>query len=194
MKLTITHQESYSRADLLLRTFFGLLYITLPHMFLMIFANIWAAILGFIAFWVILFTGRYPQSFFEFQVNLLKWSVRVQARSSNLVDGYPSFFPSGTDDLTNLEVHYPESLSRGNLLLKAFLGSIYCAFPHAIALVFRMIWGSILSIVAWWVVLFTGRYPKSIHEFNVGTIRWTTRLSLYLGNMSDAYPPFSGRE
>src|SRR5436190_13264241 len=124
MKLTITHQESYSRGDLLLRTFFGLFYITIPHMFLMIFAQIWAGILGFIAFWVILFTGRYPQSFFEFQVSMLKWSIRVQARSNNLVDGYPAFFPSGTDDLTNLEVTYPENLSRGTLLLKAFFGVI----------------------------------------------------------------------
>jgi hypothetical protein len=163
-------------------------------MFLMMFAQIWAGILGFIAFWVILFTGRYPQSFFEFQVKMLKWSIRVQARSNNLVDGYPSFFPSGTDDLTSLEVPYPESLSRGTLLLKAFFGGVYCGFPHAIALLFRMIWGSILSLVAWWVVLFTGKYPKSIHEYNVGTIRWATRLNIYLGNMSDSYPPFSGRE
>lgn len=194
MKLTITHQESYSRADLLLRTFFGILYITIPHMFLMIFANIWAGILGFIAFWVILFTGRYPQSFFEFQVGMLRWSLRVQARSQNLVDGYPSFFPSGTDDKTSLDVPYPESLSRGTLLLKAFFGGIYCAFPHMFVLLFRMLWGNILGFVAWWVVLFTGKFPKSIHEYHTGTIRWMTRLNLYLGNMSDTYPPFSGRE
>jgi hypothetical protein len=194
MKLYIVHQETYSRADLLLRTFFGFFYITIPHMFLMIFAGLWGGILSFISFWVILFTGRYPESFFEFQVNLLRWSIRVQARSQNLTDGYPAFFPSGTDDKTSLEVSYPESISRGTLLLKAFFGGIYCAFPHLFVLIFRMIWGSILSFIAWWVILFTGKYPQSIHEFNVGTIRWTTRISLYLGYMSDEYPPFSGRE
>jgi len=194
MKLTVTHQESYSRGDLLLRTFFGIFYITIPHMFLMFFASIWGAILSFIAFWVILFTGRYPQSFFEYQVKLLQWSLRVQARSQNLVDGYPAFGTSGTDTLTSLEVPYPESLSRGMLLVKAFFGGFYCAFPHLIVLLFRMMWGSILSFIAWWIVLFTGTYPKSTHDFNVGTIRWSTRLGLYLSYMSDTYPPFSGRE
>jgi hypothetical protein len=112
----------------------------------------------------------------------------------NLVDGYPSLLPGGSDNLTNVEVEYPESLSRGSLLLKAFFGWLYCAIPHAFVLYFRMIWGMILTFIAWWVVLFTGSYPQSFHEFNVGTIRWATRLNLYLMNMTDQYPPFSGRE
>src|SRR5687767_11527455 len=131
MKLHITHQESYSRGDLLLRSFFGWLYITLPHAFLMMFCSIWSGILSFIAFWAILFTGRYPQSFFEYQVKMFRWSVRVNARTSNLVDGYPAFYPSGTDDLTSLDIEYPERHSRGMLLVKTFFGAIYCALPHA---------------------------------------------------------------
>lgn len=194
MRLTITHQDKYSRGELLLRSFFGFFYIGIPHFFLMFFCNIWSGIISFISFWVILFTGRYPQSFFEYQVNMLKWSVRLQARMMNLVDGYPSFLPGGSDTLTNVEVEYPESLSRGSLLLKAFFGWLYCAIPHAFVLYFRMIWGMILTFIAWWVVLFTGSYPQSFHEFNVGTIRWATRLNLYLMNMSDQYPPFSGKE
>ncbi|MBA3900876.1 MAG: DUF4389 domain-containing protein [Bacteroidetes bacterium] len=117
MKLTITLQENYSRGELLLRTFFGFIYMTLPHLFLMFFFGLWSAIVSFIAFWVILFTGRYPESFFEFQVNLLRWSVRLDARRNNLTDGYPSFSTSGTDDKTSLEVPYPDRLSRGRLLL-----------------------------------------------------------------------------
>ena len=193
MKLTITHQESYSRGDLLLRTFFGLFYITIPHMFLMIFAQIWAGILGFIAFWVILFTGRYPQSFFEFQVSMLKWSIRVQARSNNLVDGYPAFFPSGTDDLTNLEVTYPENLSRGLLILRLFFAYLYVGIPHGFCLFFRMIAVYVVMFIAWWAVLFTGEYPKGMHNFVVGTLRWAARINLYMSFMSDRYPPFSGK-
>ena len=194
MKLTITHQETYSRGDLLLRTFFGVFYMTLPHMFLMAFCNIWSAILSFIAFWVILFTGRYPQSFYEYQVKLLQWSVRLSARRQNLCDGYPAFFPSGTDTMTSLEMPYPESLSRGLLLVKTFFGIIYVALPHGFALIFRMLWGGILTFVAWWAVLFTGKYPASMHEYNVGTIRWGIRVNAYLMNMTDVYPPFSGKE
>lgn len=194
MKLTITHQETYSRGDLLLRTLFGWIYMTLPHVFFLLFFGIWSAILGFIAFWVILFTGRYPESFYEFQVKMIKWSIRLNARRSNLVDGYPSFFPEGTDDLTHFEIPYPERLSRGLLLVKVLFGGIYCALPHGFVLIFRIIWGAILSFLAWWAVLFTGKYPASWHEFNVGTIRWSTRVSLYLSNMTDQYPPFSGKE
>ena len=131
MKLTITHQENYSRGELLLRSFFGFIYMTLPHVFIMMFCNIWASILAFISWWIILFTGRYPQSFFEYQVKVLKWSVRLTARMRNLVDGYPAFMPSGSDDLTSLEVTYPENISRGKLLLRAFFGAIYVIIPHA---------------------------------------------------------------
>jgi len=60
MTLNITLQEEYSRGELLLRSFFGFIYILLPHAFLLAFFGIWGSILGFIAFWLILFTGRYP--------------------------------------------------------------------------------------------------------------------------------------
>ena len=91
MKLTIQHQERYSRGELLLRTLFGWIYILIPHVFILMFVSLWGAILQFAAFWVILFTGRYPQSMFEFQVGLMKWSLRVNARMYNVSDGYPAF-------------------------------------------------------------------------------------------------------
>lgn len=194
MKLTITRQEDYSRGQLLLRSFFGFIYMIFPHIFIMMFCNLWASILSFISWWIILFTGRYPQSFFDYQVKMLRWSIRLTARMRNLVDGYPAFMPSGSDDLTQLEVTYPESLSRGNLLLRTFFGWLYILIPHGFMLFFRAIWGMILSFIAWWVVLFTGRYPESMHEFQVGTIRWGTRVNLYVANMTDNYPPFNGRE
>ena len=63
MKLTITHQERYSRGELLLRTLFGWLYIALPHGLVLLFVGLWGAILQFVAFWVILFTGRITQRY-----------------------------------------------------------------------------------------------------------------------------------
>lgn len=194
MKLSIKHQETYSRGDLLLRSFFGFIYIAIPHYFLLGFVGIWGSILQFISWWAILFTGRYPQSFFEFQVGLNKWSLRVQARIMNLSDGYPAFGIKGTDEFTNFEMPYPESLSRGTLLLKTFFGIFYCILPHGFCLMFRMIATQFLCFLAWWAVLFTGKYPASWHAFNVGTIRWSTRLNLYMGLMTDEYPRFSGKE
>lgn len=193
MRLEIKRQESYSRGELLLRSFFGAFYILFPHAFLMLFFALWGAILSFISFWIILFTGRYPENWFNYQVKLQRWSLRVNARVYNLLDGYPGFGLDAEDDGIEFEVPYPESLSRGNLLLKAFFGVWYVYIPHMFVLYFRLLWGGILNFLAWWVVLFTGNYPADWHEFQVGTFRWSTRVGLYMGNMTDKYPPFSGR-
>ncbi len=194
MTLTIQHQDSYSRGELLLRTLFGWLYIAIPHGFVLFFMSIWSSILTFIAFWAILFTGKYPQSFFEFQVGLIRWNIRLSAVTMNLIDGYPAFGISSTDEKVNLQIENPESLSRGLLLLKILLGWLYVALPHGFVLMFRMLATFVLMFLAWWVVLIAGTYPQSWHNFNVGTIRWSTRLNLYLQLMSDDYPPFSGKE
>jgi hypothetical protein len=194
MKLSITHQEFYSRGELLLRSFFGILYIMLPHLFVLIFIQLWSTILQFISFWIILFTGRYPQSFFEFQVGMLRWNVRLNARLFNLVDGYPAFGINATDELTSLEVEYPEQVSRGTTLLKAFFGIFYVLLPHGFILYFRTLWGLVLNFLGFWAVLFTGEYPKTWHRFQVENIRWSTRVNLYMMFMDDKYPPFTGKE
>ncbi len=193
MKFEVVHQESYSRGELLLRSFFGAIYIGIPHGFMLALFSIWSNILTFISFWAILFTGRYPQSFFEFQEAYFRWNLRVNARLMNLSDGYPEFFNSGTDDRTTFEMPYPENLSRGMAIVKLLFGWLYCALPHVFVLLFRMIWNQILLFIAWWVVLFTGKFPTSTHEFTVGTLRWGQRITNYLSYLSDDYPPFSGR-
>jgi hypothetical protein len=189
----IVHQDSYSRGQLLLRTFFGFFYIMIPHAFLLWFMTIASLFLGFIAWWAVLFTTKYPKSFFDFQLGLLKWSTRVSARMLNLVDGYPSFGLSGIDDRTNVHVAYPETLSRGTLLLRAFFGFIYVYIPHGICLLFRFIGLYFVVLIAWWAILIVGKYPKVMHNYVVGTFRWIMRLNIYMKFMTDKYPPFSGK-
>jgi len=193
MNLEITRQERYSRGELLLRFFFGWLYIALPHLFLLLFVSLAAQVLTFISFWVILFTGSYPQSFFEFQVKVMHWSTRVSARLWNLSDGYPAFGMEMNDPHVKLEIPYPESLSRGHQLLKLFFGFLYCLLPHQFILIFRLIGAAVIQFIAFWVVLFTGEYPESMHRYMVGTLRWQLRVQMYMGFMTDDYPPFSGR-
>lgn len=193
MKLTITHQERYSRSELLLRSIFGFLYIVLPHAFLLFFVGLWGLILSFVALIAVVFTGEYPKSIFEFQVQLMRWELRVNARTFNLSDGYPAFGLSGTDEeYTHLEVPYPERISRSLVLLRFFFGFIFVGIPHGIILYFRTLIGVFISFFAWFVVLFTGAYPKSWHRFIVGTLRWQFRVKIYLAYMSDDYPPFTG--
>jgi hypothetical protein len=194
MKLSIQHQERYSRGELLLRTFLGWLYILIPHGFVLMFVSLWGAILQFVAFWVVLFTGRYPQSMFEFQVGLMKWSVRVTSRMFNVSDGYPAFGIKSSDEHTDLVVPYPEKVSRGLTLLRLFFGIFYVYLPHGFILYFRAIFVGILVFVAWWAVLFTAKYPTMMHEWVVGQVRWQIRVNLYMKFMTDTYPPFTGDE
>ena len=193
MKLSIALQVSYSRLELILRTLFGALYIALPHAFILFFLSIWGGVLSFIAFWMILFSGRYPEHIFEYQVQLIRWRIRVYARIYNLADDYPAFGLSAIDERVTFEVPYPEKVSRLLLLIRIFFGVIYVILPHAFILFFRVIWGSVLSILAWFSVLFTKKFPESWYEFLVGTLRWETRVGLYMSFMTDTYPPFSAK-
>jgi len=194
MKLTFKHQDSYSRGQLLLRFFFGYFYIIIPHYFLLAFIMFWGSILSFISWWAVLFTAKYPQGMFNYQVNMRKWSLRVMARIYNMADGYPTFGLKGTDENTDLEVPYPATLSRGLLIVRLFFASIYVIIPHGFCLLFRAIATAFLSFLAWWAILFTGKYPESWFAFNVGTIRWAMRVNFYMGFMDDKYPKFSGKE
>jgi len=194
MRFHIEHQETYSRGELLLRSFFGFIYIILPHLFVLIFVSMWASILSMVAFFAVLFTGRYPQSFFEFQVGLIRWNTRLNARIYNLCDGYPAFGIGSTDPQIDIQVDYPESLSRGLLLLRMFFGAFYVGIPHGFILYFRMIGAMFLQALGFWVILFTGKLPKSWHDFITGTLRWGFRVNLYMSFMTDVYPPFTGRE
>ncbi len=183
MKLTMKHQESYSRGELLLRTLFGWLYILIPHAFILTFVSFWALVLQFVAFWVILFTGRYPESMFEFQVGFIKWDLRLSARLFNVSDGYPAFGVNSTDENTDLEVPYPEKVNKGLTLLRLFFGAFFVALPHGFILMFRAFFVGILVFLAWWIVLFTGKYPDFIFDWVVGQIRWQIRVT----SLSDVY-------
>lgn len=194
MKYFIEHQERYSRGELLLRTFFGYLYIFIPHVFLLMFVGIAAWVIIFISWWAVLFTGKYPKTFFNFVVGMLNWGVRLQATAFQLVDGYPAFGLDPRAKNAHLEVEYPEQLSRGTLLLRFFFAAFYVGVPHAFCLWFRMVGTGVLVLLAWWAVLFTGKYPEAWHRFNVGTLRWQARINIYMLFLTDEYPPFSGKE
>ena len=77
MKLTIKHQDKYSRGQLILRTLFGVIYIGIPHLFLLAIVGIWSAILSFITFWIVLFTAKFPENIFNFQIGFNNWALRV---------------------------------------------------------------------------------------------------------------------
>ncbi len=187
----IKHQEQYSRGELLLRSFFGWLYILVPHYLLLLFYSLWQAILSIFAWFVILFTGNTPDWYYQTTLKSLRWSTRLSARLMNLSDGYPSFGPNGSDEATNVDfpiVH----IGRLNLIIRTLFG-VFMILPHLFCLYFRLLGTMIVIFLAWWIVLFTGKYPVGMHTFNVGTFRWATRIGIYLNFLSESYPPFSGK-
>ncbi len=191
MIFDIYHQERYSRSELLLRSFFGIFYIALPHGFILIFLGIWSSILQFISFWIILFTGRFPESFFEYQVKYLRWGWRVNARLLNMSDGYPSFGLDVEDENTTFEIPYKPSSDRGTVLLRALLGFFYVLLPHLFILNLLNIVAAFLMFIAWWAVLFTGSYPRDMFQFILNVQRWLARVNAYMMYLTDVYPPFS---
>lgn len=92
-----------------------------------------------------------------------------------------------------LDIARPERLSRGKLLLKVLLGWAYVAIPHGIVLGLYSIGVVIVTFIAFWIILFTGRYPKGLFDFVVGFYRWQMRVTAYLSLLRDEYPPFSGK-
>lgn len=192
IKLNIQHQEEYSRGELLLRTFFGVFYMVLPHVLAIFIFAIGAMFLHFLTFWVTLFTGKYPQNWFNYQVNLMRWSIRLNARMNNLTDGYPAFGMNGSDDKTSLSITYPEKVNQGLVLIRVLFGVLYVNLPHGICLMFRGLAGMFITLIAFWIVLFTGKYPVGMHKFQVDTMRWSLRVQAYMFFMTDTYPPFTG--
>ena len=146
--------------------------LAIPHFVVLFFL-----VIGFVASTVfagfaILFTGRYPRRIFDFNVGVLRWSWRVGFYSYSALgtDRYPPFSLAHDPAYpAQLEVEYPERLSRGLVLVKWWL----LAIPHYLI-----------------VAVFTGRYPKSLYDFVLGLNRWVFRVAAYAGLMTDKYPPF----
>lgn len=193
MRIEVNRQEFYSRGELILRTLFAPLYIGIPHGFILFFLSLWSSLLTFISFWSIMFTGRYPESFFEYQEKFYRWNFRVNARFWDLCDGYPDFGLDVVDNHIDYKLDYPESIDRVSVLLRFLFGFFYVLIPHGIALFFRGIASFFVGFIAFWIILFTGEFPKSMFEFQLGTLRWSDRVNLYMAFLIHEYPPFSGR-
>ncbi len=91
-------------------------------------------------------------------------------------------------------VEYPERLSRGWVLLKFFFDWLYVGIPHGIILWLYGIAVGIVYFIAFFAILFTGKFPKGMYDFVVGYLRWSVNVSAYVMLLRDEYPPFSGEQ
>jgi hypothetical protein len=189
--LTIDHPDKLSRGLLILKILFGWLYVGIPHGIILGFYSFAVSIVTFIAFWAILFAGKYPRGMYNFVVGYMRWTNNVAAYYSYLLrDEYPPFTGDQTSYPVVLDVEYPERLSRGLLILKVLFGWIYVGIPHGIILGFYGIIVGIITFIAFWAILFTGRYPIGMYNLVVGYIRWYVNVNTYMFLLRDEYPPF----
>lgn len=175
-----------------------------PHWIVL--ALLWVAytIVGIVAFFAILFTARFPRKLFNFNAGVLRWTWRVGFYGYWILgtDEYPPFSLKTVEGYpADLEIEYPERLSRGLIFVKWLL-----AVPHYLCLTPLMGWGTwhytndtkapviglifILMVIIAFVLLFTKKYNKDIFKLNTGIVRWSFRVLAYIGLMTDQYPPF----
>lgn len=135
---------------------------------------------------MILFRQKYPRWWFDFNRELMRFSNRVLVYLTLMDDTYPS---TDEEQSVHLQIDYPDAerdLNRWLPLVKWLL-----AIPHLIILFFLFIPTVIVVIIAWFAILFTGRYPRSLFDFVEGVIAWGNRVTAYAFLMAtDRYPPF----
>jgi len=184
-------------------------FLLIPHFILLFFLWIAFVVVTVIAFFAILFTGRYPRGLFNFNLGVLRWSWRVHYYSySGLgTDRYPPFTLGPVPDYpAQFDVVYPEHLSRGLVLVKWWLLAIphyliVGVFVSASAVTFSgghnghggQAGFGLIDLAVFFVgvaLLFTGRYPRGLFDFVLGMDRWVARVGVYAALMTDRYPPF----
>jgi hypothetical protein len=135
---------------------------------------------------MILFRQKYPRWWFDFNLQLTRFSTRVSSYLALMSDRYPS---TDAEQSVHLDLAYPDvrrDLNRWLPLVKWVL-----AIPHYVVLFFLGIAAVFAVIIAWFVILFTGRYPRGIFNFVEGVLRWSLRVDAYaLLLVTDRYPPF----
>jgi hypothetical protein len=168
-------------------------FLAIPHVVILAFLWIAFVVLSIVAFFGILFTGRYPRSIFDFNVGVLRWTWRVQYYAYGVLgtDRYPPFTLRDVPEYpAHFDVEYPQQLSRGLVLVKWWL----LAIPHYLVVgVFAGGNGGLIGVlvlIAAITLLVRRQYPQSVFEFVLGLNRWGLRVAAYAALMTDTYPPF----
>jgi Domain of unknown function (DUF4389) len=143
-------------------------------------------ILVFPTLLMILFRQKYPRWWYDWNLELMRFENRVAVYLGLLDDRYPSTDESQS---VSLEFPYPDAkqgLNRWLPLVKWLL-----AIPHYVVLIFLSLAAIVCVIIAWFAILFTGRYPRGLFDFVVGVMRWGNRVAAYAFVLvTDQYPPF----
>jgi hypothetical protein len=164
--------------------------LAIPHLIILYVLNLVLYVFTVIAFFAILFTRQYPEGLWRFSVNVLRWQANVYAYIFQLRDEYPPFSWDAGKYPVTFEVDYVMPMGRWAPFFKLWPFPILL-IPHYIALILIFIVAIVLWLIGSFAILFTGKMPKGIFDFLVGTGRWAHRVTAYQYLLTDKYPPFS---
>src|SRR5438105_1754930 len=135
---------------------------------------------------IIGFRQKYPRWWFDWNLELMRFSSRISVYLAQMDDAYPS-----TDEHQSVRLDFPypdakEGLNQWLPIVKWLL-----AIPHYVVLVFLWLASLVCVVIAWFAIVFTGRYPRGLFDFVLGVMRWTNRVLAYaFALVTDEYPPF----
>ena len=167
--------------------------LAIPHLVIVNVLQTVSQVLAVISWFAILFTGRLPAGLANFQAMYLRYSMRTATYAGFLREEYPpfSFTTSPTDpgDDPRVRIDFVPQLENRNRLTTAF--RLILAIPHFIVLAVLTIALMVVALIAFFAVLFTGRWPAGLRDFALGVGRWWLRVNAYMALLTDEYPAFS---
>ncbi len=167
--------------------------LAVPHLIVVNVLQAVGEVLAIISWFAILFTGKLPSGIANFQAMQLRYSMRTATYFGFLREEYPAFSFTTTTvdpgDDPRVRVDIVPQLEDRNRVTTAF--RLILAIPHLIVLIglFIALW--VVGLIAFFAVLFTGRWPAGLRTFAIGVGRWSLRVNAYVLLLTDEYPPFS---
>jgi hypothetical protein len=168
------------------------IFMAIPHLIVLSLLGIVAQVVGVISWFIILFTGKLPEGLHNMQAMYLRYTNRTVGFMLLLTEEYPPFeFDANALDQTNYPIRSDyDYQGEGRNRLTTFFRFIML-IPAMFVLYIVMIGASVVYILAWFAVLFTGKMPSGMRNFLIGTARWGNRVQAYARLLTDEYPPFS---
>jgi|GraSoiStandDraft_57_1057295.scaffolds.fasta_scaffold657238_1 hypothetical protein len=167
--------------------------LAIPHLFVLNVLQSVSQVVGVISWFAIVFTGKLPDGLAKFQAMYLRYQLRTYAFAGFMREEYPPFsFDATTSDPGDdprLRVDVQPQLTDRNRLTAFF--RIVLVIPHVIVLAVLFIASFVVTVVAFFAVLFTGRWPVGMRDFVLNVWRWGLRVETYFLLLTDTYPPFA---